>query len=225
MTLHFTKDVERLKKDLLQLGGLAEQAVLASVRALLQRDDELARHVIASDDKIDQYEVDIEDECQKILALHQPVAQDLRFLIAVLKLNNELERIGDCAVNIAERVLYLAMSDPISIKADFDAMGKAVQTMLQDGLDALVNMDQKLAMAVVQRDDQVDEMNRGIYLEIQELLKANPDRCEYLIHLLGVSRHLERIGDHASNIAEDVLYLIRGEIVRHKSEDFTSDRD
>ncbi len=224
MTLHFTKDVERLKKNLLQLGGLAEQALLASVRALQERDDELARNVIASDDRIDEYEVEIEEECQKILALHQPVAQDLRFLIAVLKLTGELERIGDCAVNIAERVLYLATSDPLPIKADFEGMGRLVQSMLQNALDALVNMDTDRAREVVRQDDQVDAMNRDVYTEIQKGLRANPERCEYLIHLLGVSRHLERIGDHASNIAEDVIYLVRGEIVRHKTEDFTSDR-
>ena len=221
MTLHFTKDVERLKKNLMQLGGLAEQALLGSVRVLQERDEELARNIIAADDKIDEYEVEIEEECQKILALHQPVAQDLRFLIAVLKINGELERIGDCAVNIAERVLYLANNDPLPIKADFEGMGQLVQSMLQNGLDALVNMDTELAQKVVVQDDQVDAMNRDIYLEIQEGLRTNPDRCEYLIHLLGVSRHLERIGDHASNIAEDVIYLVRGEIVRHKSEDFT----
>ncbi len=221
MTIHFTKDVERLKKDLMQLGGLAEQALLGSVRVLQERDEELARNIIAADDKIDEYEVEIEEECQKILALHQPVAQDLRFLIAVLKINGELERIGDCAVNIAERVLYLANNDPLPIKADFEGMGQLVQAMLQNGLDALVNMDTDLAQKVVMQDDQVDAMNRDIYLEIQEGLRTNPERCEYLIHLLGVSRHLERIGDHASNIAEDVIYLVRGEIVRHKSEDFT----
>lgn len=221
MTLHFTKDVERLKKNLMQLGGLAEQALLGSVRVLQERDEELARNIIAADDIIDEYEVEIEEECQKILALHQPVAQDLRFLIAVLKINGELERIGDCAVNIAERVLYLANNDPLPIKADFEGMGQLVQTMLQNGLDALVNMDTDLAQKVVVQDDQVDAMNRDIYLEIQEGLRNNPERCEYLIHLLGVSRHLERIGDHASNIAEDVIYLVRGEIVRHKSEDFT----
>lgn len=221
MTLHFTKDVERLKKKLMQLGGLAEQALLGSVRVLQERDEELARTIIAADDKIDEYEVEIEEECQKILALHQPVAQDLRFLIAVLKINGELERIGDCAVNIAERVLYLANNEPLAIKADFEGMGQLVQTMLQNGLDALVNMDTDLAQKVVVQDDQVDAMNRDIYLEIQEGLRNNPERCEYLIHLLGVSRHLERIGDHASNIAEDVIYLVRGEIVRHKSEDFT----
>jgi phosphate transport system protein len=223
MSLHFTRDIERLKKNLLHLGGLAEKAVLASVQSLEQRNDTLANEIIASDERINDAEVEIEEECQKILALHQPVAQDLRFLITVLKLTGELERIGDCAVNIAERVLYLAAQDPVTISADFVAMGNCAQNMLHNGLDALVKMDSELAEKVVLEDETVDSMNREIYCEIQEKLKANPEQCEYLIHLLGVSRHLERIGDHATNIAEDVIYLVHGEIVRHKTEDYLSE--
>jgi phosphate transport system protein len=166
----------------------------------------------------------LEEECLKILALHQPVAIDLRFVIAVLKINNDLERIGDLAVNIAERALFLTSQKPVDIPFDFMGMSEKTKIMLKMSLDALVNMDAKMAHDVCALDDGVDAINRRMYQQVQEGILENPEQIGSLIHCLSTSRHLERIADHATNIAEDVIYMVAGEIVRHKAEDFRPDK-
>lgn len=220
MSRHLQNAIEHLKRDLLKLSALVEERMHLVVQSVQNRDGQLAQQIIDGDEEIDQAEVDIEEECQKILALHQPVAHDLRFIIASLKINNELERIGDLAVNIAERELFLSTRPPVDIHLDWMGMAEKTQVMLRKSIDALVNLDGDLALAVCRSDDEVDAMNRRMYAQIQEAIRSNPDELEQLIHILSISRHLERIADQATNIAEDVIYLIHGKIVRHHAEAF-----
>ncbi|MBN1867028.1 phosphate signaling complex protein PhoU [Candidatus Sumerlaeota bacterium] len=220
MTRHFHKELDKIKKRVLWLGTVVEDGVRKSVEALLHRDPVLARQVIEDDAKVDEIEVEVEEECLKVLALHQPVAVDLRFLVAVLKINNDLERVGDYAVNIAERAEFLALHEPVPLEFDFERMTRKSQDMLKRSLNALVNMDVALAREVGAADDEVDRMNREMYEIVQEEMSRRPEQIKALIHLLSVSRHLERIADLATNIAEDVVYMVKGEIVRHKAEKY-----
>ncbi|MGD8209085.1 MAG: phosphate signaling complex protein PhoU [Desulfobacterales bacterium] len=212
---HFSRELEKIKKQILSLGARVEEQVRMATQAVEAHDAELAKQIIKSDFEIDEMEVEIEEECLKILALHQPVAVDLRFLIAVIKINNDLERIGDQAVNIAERVDVIAKHDLSEFFFDYTAMGEKVQDMLKMSLDALVNMDYDTAYSVVMRDDEVDQIKSDAYDRIKKAMSKHPDKIGYLINLLLISRHLERLADHATNIAEEVIYLIEGEIVRH----------
>jgi phosphate transport system protein len=223
MPKHFQREIENLKKKILGLGARIETAVHEAIRSIEERDATLAQGIIDDDIQIDDSEVEVEEECLKILALHQPVAIDLRFIVAVLKINNDLERIGDLAVNIAERSVFLASVPPVSAAFDFARMSDKTESMLNKSLDALVNMDSELAHEVCIDDDEVDSINRQMYLKIQEAIQREPDQIASLIHLLSVSRHLERIADHATNIAEDIIYMIDGRIIRHKSEQYRSE--
>jgi len=168
---------------------------------------------VAHLDQVSQ--VEIEEECLKLLALYQPVAVDLRFLIATIKINNDLERIGDEAVNIAERLQVVAKRPPLAFVFDYTPMAEKVLAMLKMSLDALVNLDVDLAFKVIFMDDEVDEIQVQAYQRIKKTIKENPDRVSYLVNLLLISRHLERLADHSTNIAEEVVHLIEGEIVRH----------
>ena len=225
MTKHLLRDLENLKKQVLLVGSLVEGAILKATTALLERRPELAAEVLHGDDAIDSREVMVEEECLKILALHQPVAIDLRLVIAVIKINNDLERIGDLAVNIAERAIFLAARPPVDFAFDFAAMSLKTRNMLKQALDAFVNLDSSLAQQVCAADYEVDEMNRRIYPSVHEAIRRQPDRLEDLLHLLSVSRYLERIADHATNIAEDVIYLNEGEIVRHRAKGFRAKKE
>jgi phosphate transport system protein len=220
MSKHLHREIEKLKKLLLYLSAFVEESAKKAVRALEERDVELASKVIETDEEIDQMEVEVEEECLKILALHQPVAIDLRFIIAVLKINNDLERIGDLAVNIAERAHYLATHEKVLIPFDFEGMADKALAMLRKSLDALVRMNPDLAREVCASDNGVDALNRQMYDQVQEGIRKQPDQLERLIHLLSASRHLERIADLATNIAEDVIYMITGDIIRHRAEDY-----
>ena len=180
----------------------------------------IAKKIIDTDQEIDTAEVELEEECLKIIALHQPVAVDLRFINAVVKINNDLERIGDEAVNIAERVENISKRLPLSVPFDFAAMAEKAEAMLKESLDALVNQDVDLAYKVCLDDDDVDRMNHMVYDEVKKAIKKQPDRVGYLLNLFLVARHLERIADHATNIAEEVIYMIEGIIHRHKSNNF-----
>ena len=222
MTVHLQRTLEQLKQKVLTLGTMAEESLRDAVKALEERNAELAGKVIDDDEGIDAMEVDIEEECLKILALYQPVATDLRFIIAVLKINNDLERVGDIAVNIAERVVFLASQKPASVSFDFHLMAQKAQSMLKKALDALVNVDPHLARQVLIDDDEVDAMNREMYIQVQDAIRKNVDDLEPLIHLLSISRHLERVADQATNVAEDVIYMAQGEIVRHRIEEYTA---
>lgn len=220
MPVHLQREIENLKKDILTLGAMVEHSVREATQAIARRDENLARGVIEKDINLDRMEVEVEESCLKILALHQPVAIDLRFIIAVLKINNDLERVGDLAVNIAERALFLATQSEMNIDFDFTKMAVKTQEMLKKCLDALVNFNAQLAHEVCACDDEIDAMNRQMYLLVQDAISTCPNQVEALIHLLSVSRHLERIADHATNIAEDVIYMIEGEIVRHRTEEY-----
>jgi len=222
MTIHLQREIERLKKDILRLSAVVEEGFQRAVKSLEERDGYTAQLVMESDFEIDKMEVEIEEECLKILALYQPVAVDLRFIVAVLKINNDLERIGDLAVNIAERAAFLATQERINIPFDFSGMAQKAKSMLKRSLDALMKMDALLAREVCASDDEVDDMNREMYLQVQDGIRNQPEHLESLTHVLSASRHLERIADHATNIAEDVIYMIKGEIVRHRAEDYKS---
>jgi len=220
MPLHLQREIEGLKKEILSLGAMVELSGREATLAIETGDEVLARNVIEKDVKIDQKEVEVEESCLKILALYQPVAIDLRFIIAVLKINNDLERVGDLAVNIGERAVFLASKPKVSVSLDFAGMANKAQLMLKESLDALVNMSADLAREVCASDDEIDTMNRQMYLILQDGIRQHPEQLESLIHLLSASRHLERIADHATNIAEAVIYMIEGEIVRHKTEEY-----
>ena len=222
MTVHMKREIGKLKKMLLSLCQIVEERFWQAVESIKKGDANLAKKVIESDIEIDHMEVNVEEECLKILALYQPVAIDLRFIITALKMNNDLERIGDLAVNIAESGQFLAAQPKIDVPFDFDAMTKETRSMLRKSLDALVNMDCKLAHEVCAADDEVDAMNRRIFQIVQDGIRAHPEQIESLIHLLSASRHLERIADHATNIAEDIIYMVEGKIIRHRAEDYKS---
>ncbi len=215
MPVHLQKELERLKKRILSLGAMVEERVRMAARALEQRDSVAAEQIIATDYEIDELEVEVEEECLKILALHQPVAVDLRFLAAVVKINKDLERIGDEAVNIADCVAVISAKTPLDVPLDFGPMATKAQAMFKKSLDALVNLDLDEAFLVLTLDDEVDQIYRTIYYDVTSLIRQFPDRVEYLINLLLISRYLERIADHATNIAEEVVYMIEGEIIRH----------
>lgn len=225
MTLILHKEVEKLKRQLLTLMAIVEEDVNKATRSLEERNVDLAREVIEDDERIDDMEVDIAEEGLKILALYQPVAVDLRFIISALRTNNELERIGDTAVNIAERAMFLSSQPPLDIKIDLAAMADKVQEMLRLSLDAFVNMDVVLARKVIKTDDLVDQMNREMIDAIYEQILKTPDRARALVHLHSATRHLERVADHATNIAEDVVYLVAGEIIRHQPEDYSGNQE
>ena len=218
MKRHLQVELEKLKKKILLMAGMAEQSVQNAAKALKARDSELAQRIIDGDQAMNELEVEIEEECLKILALHQPVAVDLRFIVAVIKINNDLERVGDMAVNIAERVLVVATKPPISFSFNFDEMASKVEVMLKLSLDSLVNLDVDMAYRVLLMDDEVDDLKIRCYDLVKDALRNEPDRANSLINLFLVSRHLERIADHATNIAEDVIYMVEGEIHRHKVE-------
>jgi len=215
MTRQFHKELEKIKKMILSLGAMVEDRVRMANDAIRSNDADIARKIIESDYEVDEMEVEVEEECLKILALHQPVAVDLRFLIAVIKINNDLERIGDQAVNIAERMLTIAKQEKYDFYFDYSAMGQKAEYMLKQSLDALVNMDVDLAFKVLYLDDEVDKIKHEAYDRIKAAMANHPDHLGYLINLLLISRHLERLADHATNIAEEVIYLIEGEIIRH----------
>lgn len=214
--MRLRRDIDKLKKNILALSAVVEDSVRKAVLSAENRDSVMAQSVIERDKEIDAMEVDLEEECLKMLALHQPVAMDLRFIIAVLKINNDLERIGDLAANIAERVIYLSEHQDVTIPSTITQMMENVQPMLAKSLDALVNMDKALATEVLTLDDVVDEIHRNAYLGIQSRIKENPENLAVLIQWMSVSRCLERIADQATNIAEDVIYMLDGEIIRHQ---------
>ncbi|HHT9125067.1 MAG TPA: phosphate signaling complex protein PhoU [Candidatus Brocadiia bacterium] len=220
MTKRFEEELAELKKCTLKMGNLVEIAISKSIKALLDRDVKLAEEVIGADDDINHIEIVIDEKCLDLLALRQPVAIDLRFIAAIMKMNGELERIGDLAVNIAERAKYLATQPELKISLDFTRMMEFTQKMVRESLDALVNKDAKLARKVCLEDDVVDDLNRQMFLELIEHMKEDPETIERSTHLMLVSRHLERIADQATNIAEDVVYMVEGKIIKHHAEDY-----
>jgi phosphate transport system protein len=227
MSVHLQREIQNLKKSILSLSAEVEERVWKAVKSMQDRNPKLAQTVIDGDIEIDRKEVEVEEECLKILALYQPVAIDLRFIVAVLKINNDLERIGDLAANIAKRSAYLSAHERIDVPFDFNAMAQKAQWMLRKSLDALVNMDVELARQVCAADDEVDKTNRDMYEWVKGEIRSNPEHLDRLLALFRIARHLERIADAATNIAEDVIYMAEGDIVRHHVEDYeprSSDR-
>ncbi len=219
MAKHFEKELEKLRRRLLALCAKVEESVIMAVDAFEKRDIELARTVVKKDDEIDQMEIEIEEDCLKILALHQPVAIDLRFLVAVLKMNNDLERIGDLALKIAYNASDLVKLDIIPVKIDVAPLVEITRQMLKDALDSLINLDIELAKKVIASDDEANDQKKEIRDVALKAIEENPNNAKGIILLLGVARSLERISDLTTNIAEDVIYLVNGEIVRHSRED------
>ncbi|HRT52336.1 MAG TPA: phosphate signaling complex protein PhoU [Anaerohalosphaeraceae bacterium] len=219
MSEHLIRAIEKLKSKLLKLCSLVEDRLFRAVQALHKLDKKAAREVIDGDALVDNMEVDVEEECLKILALYQPVAIDLRFIITALKINNDLERIGDLAVNIAERCESLAQhAEDVHIPFDFETMAEKTRAMVRGSIDALIRMDVTAAHKVLLADDEIDALNRSMFEKARALLEQSPEVADDMIQFLSVSRHLERIGDHATNIAEDVIYMAQGQIVRHHPE-------
>jgi len=218
MTKHIERQIESLKERILRLGTLVEEAISKSITALINRDTSLAQRVIANDAEIDAMEVEVEEECLKMLALYQPVAADLRFVVAVLKINNDLERMGDLARNIAKRVTQLEGGDPYDLPPEIRTMATQAQEMVRQCLDAVVKRDPTLARQVREEDDIVDEARQRIQRRVLQGIKDHPENVETLLRINSVSKHIERIADMATNIAEDVVYMVEGDIVRHRSE-------
>ena len=215
MSKHLQRDLDDLQRDLLALAASVEEAIHEAIRSLQDRDAALAHQVIAGDNQIDQEENHVEEECLKILALHQPVAVDLRRIASAMKINNELERMGDLAEDIAERALHLADLPPIPIPAKLQQMTDLAAAMVRESLDAFVNLDSRQARRVCRMDDEVDRYNDEIIDELMNMMRSSPEMVEAGVSLFSATRHLERIADHATNIAEDVVYLVEGEIIRH----------
>jgi phosphate transport system protein len=218
MTRHIERQIENLKERILRLGTLVEEAISKSITALINREAALAQRVMANDVDIDAMEVEVEEECLKILALYQPVAADLRFVVAVLKINNDLERMGDLARNIAKRVTQLEGGDPYDLPPEIRMMATQAQEMVRQCLDAVVKRDPALARQVREEDDIVDEARQRIQRRVLQGIKDHPENVENLLRINSVSKHIERIADMATNIAEDVVYMVEGDIVRHRAE-------
>jgi phosphate transport system protein len=215
MTVHLQSEMNSIKQRILTQASLVERNLSLAIKAVEQRATEPAQKVIESDTDIDKAEVSIEEECLKLLALYQPVAIDLRTIITVLKINNDLERVGALAVNIAERALYLADSSQTSPSVDFAPMARIAKDMLRKSLDAMVQSNAEMAHEVCREDDAVDKMNREMYSTVRSALNSSPGDADSWLSLLTVSRCLERVADLATNLAEDIIYLIDGRIIRH----------
>jgi phosphate transport system protein len=220
MLHYWQREIDNLKKLVLSLGAIVEEQIQRSVIALIRRDEALADEVVKRDREIDSLEIVIEEECLKILALYQPVAKELRFVIAVLKMNNDLERMGDLASNIAKRAKFLSKREKMNLINDLENTATLVQNMVKKSLDALVNTDVKIAKEVCQADDEVDKQTREMIFKTIEEIEKDPRKTEDCFDIRSISKNLERIADSATNIAEDVIYMCTGEIVRHQAEDF-----
>jgi phosphate transport system protein len=215
MERHFDEALKSLKEKLLRMSGLVEESIGSAIKALVERNAELAYKVIKADDAVNRLEIEIEELSMKLLALHQPTAGDLRFITSTMKITSDLERIGDLAVNIGERTLDLLKVPPLKLRLNIPQMAAASQAMLKDSLNAFVNKDSKLAYEVCKRDDVVDNLNQEIFME---LLKAKPEDqtpVERVIDLILVAKNLERVADHSTNICEDIIYMVDGKNIKH----------
>jgi phosphate transport system protein len=215
MSKHLRRDLERIERGILEIGGMVEQNIATAIAALIGRRPELAKQVLDLDEEIDRREVELEEDCLKTLALHQPVATDLRFIIAVIKVNSTLERMGDLACNIARGALRLADLPEGEHPVDLAHMAGQVRGMVDQSLNALVRLDAETAREVLVYDDEVDAENSAVCDTMKRMLRENTKSVEYAVQTLLAARHLERIADHATNIAEDVVFLVEGDIIRH----------
>jgi len=219
MTRHIERQIEQLKEKILRVGTLVEEAISKSISAVINRDAHLAQRVLASDEAIDRMEVEVEEECLKILALYQPVAADLRFVVAVLKINNDLERMGDLAKNIAKRVAQLDAVGPVELPPEIRPMAMQAEEMVRECLAAVINADPVLARRIREQDDIVDAARQKIRRRILAGIKDHPENVEVLLRVNSITKHIERIADMATNVAEDVIYMVEGDIVRHRIDD------
>jgi phosphate transport system protein len=212
---HFQDELELLKGRLLEMGGLAEDRLGLAMRALVERDHALVDDVITGDAAINALHIEIDDRCFKLLALHQPMAVDLRAIVAAVKINTDLERVGDLAVNIAEAVRRYLRHPPVKALIDIPRMADIAQGMLRDALDAFVRRDTALAQAVLEADDALDALKTQVFRELLTYMLQDPHTIEPALDLILISRHLERIGDHATNVGEDVIFMVSARDVRH----------
>ncbi len=223
MARNLQAELDKLKERILLLGSMVEENVRNAIRAFLGNDLALAQQVKQRDDDIDDTEISVEEECLRILALHQPVASDLRFVVTVLKINNDLERIGDLAANIAKKLLFLRrenkIHDAVTVPEELHDMHEKTLRLLQYSLDAFVHEDADLAYKVLVLDDEVDEAKHVIRRKLENIQQQDPSQHVYLSSVLSITRSLERIGDHATNIAEDVIYMLQGRIIRHDTDE------
>ncbi|MCG2707906.1 MAG: phosphate signaling complex protein PhoU [Syntrophaceae bacterium] len=219
MQRHFDEELEKLKEKILKMSSLVEKAIHLSIKALVDRESELAQQIIKSDDQVNMLEIEIDEFSLKLLALRQPQAGDLRLITSIMKINNDLERIGDLAVNISERTIELLKFPIVKPLIDIPRMAEIAQGMVKDSLDAFVNRDSKLARSVCERDDKVDNLNDQIFRELLTYMLQDPKTIERAVDLILVGRNLERIADHATNICEDVIYIVDGKTIKHHIEE------
>ncbi len=217
MTVHLQRDLDSLKKDIVHLGSLVQNSTQSVVEFLGTKSEQQLQEVLEYEDRINELEVDIEEHCLKVLALHQPVAIDLRFIIVIMKVNNDLERMGDQAVNISHRVKSLIDGPELPISLPIDEMTNAVQRMVSLSLEALVSQDPAIARKVVDMDDIVDDLNAQTYDLIRETIQANPSLVNSAMSMATISSNLERIGDLCTNIAEEVIFMVEGQVIRHQN--------
>jgi phosphate transport system protein len=215
----YEEELRNLRTTLLQMGGLVERQIANAVDSLVERDSELARQTIARDAEVNRMDIDTDALCIRLLALRQPAASDLRFITTGLKITTDLERIGDMAVNIAERVLELNHEPVLKPYIDIPRMATLAQSMVKDSLDAFVNNDTDLAEQVITRDDEVDQLNYQIFRELLSYMAEEPRTISRATRVLFVSKYLERIADHATNIAEMVVFMVKGKTIRHMDKD------
>ena len=215
---HFQEELDRLKARLLEMGGLAEDRVRSAVRALVDRDHGLVEAVLTGDTPINQLHIEIDGRCVRLLALHQPMAVDLRFILSAVKINTDLERVGDLAINIAEAGVRYLSHPPVKALIDIPRMADIAQQMLRDALDAFVRRDTTLAQQVLDADDALDALKTQVFRELLTYMLADPHTIEPSLDLILISRHLERIGDHATNVAEDVIFMVSARDVRHQAQ-------
>ena len=216
MAVHLQRDLERLKQDLLTTGGMVEEAISKAIISLVDGRLDAAREVLEGDEQIDQKEVKLEEDALKMLALHQPVAKDLRFIVCALKVNNDLERMGDLAVNVAERALAMHTLPRLGMPVDLRSMAQRVQRMVHGALESLVALDVDQARQVIAQDDEVDQLHRHVFDALQPVMRDDPDCIPAALSYWSASRQLERIADLATNVAEDLIFLVEGEVVRHR---------
>ncbi|HUL30272.1 MAG TPA: phosphate signaling complex protein PhoU [Thermodesulfobacteriota bacterium] len=218
METHFQKELEDLKEELLKMAALVEDAIHHAVQSLVKRDSGLIQKTFEGENRINAMELAIEDRCLKLLALRQPMAADLRFITSAMKITTDLERMGDQAVNIAERAVSLNQEPQIKPYLDIPRMAETAESMVKDVLDAFVNHDSKLARSVCERDDLVDGLNDQVFRELLTFMNSDPQTITRAIHLMIVCRCLERIADHATNIAEDVIFMLDARVIKHHAD-------
>ncbi len=216
MERKFEQQIEKLKKRILKMSSLVDEQVEFAFKAIDEENEELAQLVIDRDEKVDRYEVKIDKLCQKLIALNQPVAMDLRYIMSAITINTNLERIGDIATNIAENFLLMKRKPAFIKRIIFDDMVRLVKGMIKNALDSFINNDPKLAQSVIKTDDILDGYNMENYKNLKQIMKENPDNIDSAVAMLIISRQIERLGDHATNIAEDVFFIVEAQLIKHK---------